>query len=180
MKQPYSSKVILLISKIRGYNIANKPKKTLKVGKKSVDGLGVVELEDQHDIETSTDEKISMESLFFSLFFKSMSHPTLSKIGIEKTHHHYSPWSFSNPAEIWLSLPNLFMEAQKQVAGSDPSPAVSAGLGAETFQFLSDRTRRCWLPHLGTTDCGPSFTSCLAETGCIFQSLHQDSVYRVQ
>ena len=97
MKHLYSSKVILLVSKIRGYNIANKPKKTVKVGKKSVDGLGVVELEDQH-IETSIDEKISMESLFFSLFFKSMSHPTLSKIGIEKTHHHYSPWSFSRPS----------------------------------------------------------------------------------
>lgn len=69
MKQPYSSKVILLISKIRGYNIANKPKKTLKVGKKSVDGLGVVELEDQHDIETSTDEKnLHGKPVLFSIF----------------------------------------------------------------------------------------------------------------
>ena len=142
MKHLYSSKVILLISKIRGYNIANKPKKTVKVGKKSVDGLGVVELEDQH-IETSTDEKISMESLFFSLFFKSMSHPTLSKIGIEKLTTTIAPEVSADPAEIWLSLPNLLMEARKQVAGSDPPPAASAGLGAETFQFLSDRTRRC-------------------------------------
>ena len=98
-------------------------------------------------------KKISMESLFFSLFLKPILTLLYPKYELKKTHHHCGPWSFSRPSWDLAFTPQPLHGSVEAGGRLWFPPAHPAGLGGRDVQFLSDRTRRCWLvPHPGTSD----------------------------
>lgn len=79
-----------------------------------------------------------------------------------------APEVSADPAEIWLSLPNLCMEVWKPVADfGSPLPTLQ-DWGVETSSSCRTEPGGAdWFPTRAPLTMLRPFTSCLAEKGCV-------------